>query len=102
MALSLTVIGERKLIKMDGVQIDLCSNCVHEKQCSYRFNSLLKMNNCEEHSILIQEKRDFEEEVLVSNFRNPELAGLCVNCDFSDTCTIREKNSIIVNCEQYK
>lgn len=81
-------------------------NCKHAVGCSLQSGQSV-VNHCEEyefeeniHSLLLSaEVKDILE---TSAANSEEVSGLCVSCDFRNNCSLKEKYSIVLNCESYQ
>ena len=84
----------------------LCMNCKYTGNCSLQSKQTI-VSHCEEydfeeniHSLLLS--AEVKNILLTSAANDQEVSGLCVSCDFRNNCSLKEKYSIVLNCESYQ
>lgn len=82
------------------MEVNICSNCLHAPECSFRvktpeFNRL----NCESHEAAL---RSFIQSVKTEKQQMIEVKDLCSNCDFKNNCALRTEGQFLFECEDYQ
>jgi len=89
------------------ISASLCSNCLHQQDCTYLAGTTNPIQQCEMYECgpsprpkLALIRRDEGAEDSVGNEASPVL-GLCVNCDNRATCNLPKPLSGVWHCEEY-
>lgn len=85
-------------INVGAKTIDLCSNCSNVTNCVFAVNR--PISSCEEHKISEEKHKTFGQ--MEENSTFTAFLGLCSDCDNAKDCSLKEKQVIVINCEQYK
>lgn len=89
---------------IENEQSGLCSICIYFANCTTRQSFKGKILQCEEfddympQQIVKEEKKGGGE----SPVQYAPLKGLCMNCDYADSCTIPKPESGIWYCNEYQ
>ena len=89
---------DQKLVPNRG----LCVSCNDDNSCKLR-NSKDSVHNCEElnNAVPVENKKNEQEKAQPAKV-NSELRGLCINCEYSETCPNAKCEEGIWHCENYK
>ena len=80
----------------------LCDYCKYQKKCILTINKK-EIFDCTEYS-----REVFFTDISTSATIEPKYSrsessnGLCKNCDFENSCSLKEFGTVIFNCEQYQ
>ena len=88
------------LLKTKNTNVDLCRNCLNVFNCSLKSSPFENVSQCEEHTSI--EELELPEEITIETHVLPKtFQGLCSNCDHFDDCTLKDRQTIVLSCEQY-
>ncbi|WP_139134245.1 hypothetical protein [Crocinitomix algicola] len=81
--------------------MSICNNCTHDNSCVFRMSEKYSsFMFCDGHEV--QENLT---SLSVEQTRSPQMArtilDLCADCDSSNTCTLRDPEHFIFQCEHY-
>lgn len=81
----------------------LCTNCCHEVTCAYSHSRTQPVIFCEEFSYEAPAERahpvpDREPHTP----RRPETARICMNCDNTVYCTLKQSARAVYFCDEYR
>ena len=89
-----------------GLYRDLCSNCNHAEACAGRNALRRPIFFCEEFdvSVPVANSRLVRSVPMEASKRHStnEHAGLCMNCDNAETCTLPKPEGGVWHCEEYR
>ena len=89
----------------------ICSNCIHEKACSFKRHTEGTVQYCNEHDIgwIIPCRSEILVEAGFNASENasdageiPRLHGLCSNCESRIDCALHGSESDVWFCEEYR
>lgn len=79
----------------------ICNNCINNQDCvfkiSHKNDSLMF---CEEHEVEVKSKKIFGVIINYQKVTQPIL-DLCCNCDSRQSCTLKDAEKFIYQCEHY-
>jgi hypothetical protein len=91
---------EQKVVPSRG----LCVSCNDDNSCKLRNgNGNGSVHNCEEfnNTVPVENKKNNPEKIQPAKV-NSDLRGLCINCEYGETCPNAKCEEGIWHCENYK
>jgi hypothetical protein len=82
------------------MEVNICSNCLHDSECSFRINTPeLNRLTCETHEVVLH---SFMQPQLKEKPQSVEVKDLCSICDFKNNCALRTEGQFLFQCEDYQ